>query len=99
MGNTAFDTMIGYEEIKLELLRILDRLQNPGKYEKLGVTAPYNILLYGEPGVGKTMFAQCFMDATGWKQFVCRKDKPDGEFINEITRVFEQAETDRKSVV
>ena len=99
MGNTAFDTMIGYEEIKLELLRILDRLQNPGKYEKLGVTAPHNILLYGEPGVGKTMFAQCFMDATGWKQFVCRKDKPDGEFINEITRVFEQAETESPSVI
>lgn len=99
MKNTAFDAMIGYEVVKLELERILDRLQNPGKYEKLGVTAPHNILLYGEPGVGKTMFARCFMDATGWRQFVCRKDKPDGEFINEINRIFEQAETESPSVV
>lgn len=99
MENTAFDAMIGYEEVKLELLRILDRLQNPGKYEKLGVMAPHNILLHGEPGVGKTMFAQCFMEATGWKAFVCRKNKPDGDFVNEINRIFEQAETESPSVV
>ena len=99
MKSTAFDAMIGYEAVKLELDRILDRLQRPKKYEKLGVTAPHNVLLYGEPGVGKTKFAQCFMDATGWKQFVCRKDKPDGEFVNEITRVFEQADTESPSVI
>lgn len=99
MKNTAFDAMIGYAAVKLELERILDRLQNPEKYERLGVTAPHNILLYGEPGVGKTMFARCFMDATGWRQFVCRKDKPDGEFINEIARIFEQAEKEAPSVV
>jgi cell division protease FtsH len=99
MKNTAFQKMIGYEEVKLELLRILDRLQNPGKYERLGVTTPNNILLYGEPGVGKTMFARCFMDATGWKPFICRKSKPDGDFVNEITRVFEQAEADAPAVL
>lgn len=97
--NTTFDNLIGYSEIKQELLLILDRLKNSDKYEKLGVTAPHNLLLHGVPGVGKTMFARCFMDATGWKQFICRKVKPNGDFVNEIAQIFEQAEAEAPSVI
>ena len=85
-----FDSVIGYEDIKLELSRILDTIRYPEKYRNLGVKTPSGILLHGEPGVGKTMFSNAFLKAAERPAFVCRKDKPNGEFVNEIKNVFEQ---------
>ena len=39
----GFDFVIGYEDIKAELLRISDVLRNTEKYEKLGVHLPHGI--------------------------------------------------------
>ena len=45
----SFDLVIGYEDIKRELLLISDVLRNPEKYEKLVDAAmPHGILLYGD---------------------------------------------------
>ena len=52
-----FASIIGYEDIKMELARALDIIKHPDKYKALGVKAPSGIFLHGEPGVGKTMFA------------------------------------------
>lgn len=91
MDHSVFNNIIGYQDIKQELLRILDRLRNPEKYEKLGVTRPHGLLLHGAPGVGKSTFANRFIEASGMPAFVCRKDKPNGDFVKEIVCVFEQA--------
>ena len=50
---SAFDKIIGYDDIKKELIRFCDVLKNAEKYSKLGVTLPRGILLYGDPGMGK----------------------------------------------
>ena len=96
---SAFDKIIGYEDIKAELIRFCDVLKNPEKYEKLGVTIPRGILLAGEPGLGKTLMATSFIEESGRKSFILRKDKPDGEFVNEIKRVLEEAKKEPYSVV
>ena len=70
---SSFDKIIGYESIKVEIARICDVVKNGDKYRKLGVTLPNGLLLYGEPGVGKTLFANCFIDECERKSFVCRK--------------------------
>lgn len=57
-----FEFVIGYEAIKLELLRILDQLP-PEKYAALSVTEPHGLLLHGVPGVGKSTMAQCMHKA------------------------------------
>lgn len=95
----AFTTIIGYQDIKQELLYILDQLVDPEKYAALGVGEPHGLLLYGEPGVGKSTFAQCFLQDSGRKTYVLRKDKPNGEFVKEITRIFEEAATNAPSVI
>ena len=96
---SEFDKIIGYEDAKLELKRFCDVLKNPRKYEKLGVTMPSGILLYGRPGVGKTMMAKCFIAESGHKVFTLRKEKPDGDFVKEIKEVFEKAKAEAPAIV
>ena len=96
---SEFDKVIGYEDIKTELKKFCDVLKNPEKYEKVGVNAPAGILLYGNPGVGKTLMAQCFIKESGRKAFTIRKDKPDGDFINFIRETFEKAKAEAPCIV
>ena len=95
----AFDSVIGYEDIKRELKRILDQLIAPEKYAALGVTEPHGLLLHGAPGVGKSTIAKCFLDACDRKTYICRKDKPNGDFVKEISRIFDEAAANAPSVV
>lgn len=61
----GFDKVIGYDAIKLEIARICDVIKNSDKYQKLGVKIPKGLLLYGEPGVGKTLIANTFVEECG----------------------------------
>ena len=94
-----FDKIIGYEDIKIELKRFCDVLKNPAKYEKVGVKPPAGVLLYGNPGLGKTLMAQCFVKESERKTFTIRKDKPDGDFVNTIRETFEKAKEEAPSIV
>lgn len=85
------DKVIGYESIKNELYRILDIFLNPDKYKALGVTLPKGVMFEGEPGIGKTLMAKCFIKDSGRKSFVVRKDRSNGEFVDFIRESFEQA--------
>lgn len=53
-----FSDVIGMEEVKQELTEIVDFLKNPTKYHKIGAKIPRWVLLYGQPGVGKTLLAR-----------------------------------------
>ena len=94
-----FDKVIGYQDVKKELERICDILKNNDKYATLGVSLPAGLLLHGEPGVGKTTMARCFIEASGRKTFTCRKLKPDGEFVNEIKATFDEAVGNAPSII
>lgn len=94
-----FDPIIGYTEIKNELSQIADMMRNTEMYEKLGVRLPYGLMLHGSPGVGKTLMANCLIKASGRNVFICRKDKPNGEFIKVITNIFEEAAANAPAIV
>lgn len=95
---SAFDRIIGYDDIKLELARFASILREPDRYLKLGVNIPSGILLYGESGLGKTLMAKCFITETGCKSYTLRKDKPDGDFVNQIKETFEKAKNDTDEI-
>lgn len=99
MNQNVFESIIGYENIKAELLRVLDQLSDPYKYAELGVSPPHGLLLYGKPGVGKSTFAKSFIAAANRKTFICRKDKPSKDFVKEIASIFEEAAKSEPSVV
>ena len=94
-----FDKIIGYESEKEELLRLCDILKNNDKYTRLGIKIPKAILLYGKPGLGKTLMAKAFIAETGRKVFHCKKNKSNGEFVNEIKETFENAIKNAPSII
>lgn len=96
---SAFDKIIGYSAIKKELRQISDTLKNKDVYAGLGVSAPKGLLLYGEPGVGKSLMASAIIEESGRKVFTCRKDKPNGAFVKEIKATFDKAAENAPSIV
>ena len=96
---SEFDKIIGYNDIKTELMKICDVIRNTAKYDALGVAPVAGLLLNGHPGVGKTLMANCFIKESGRKAYVLRKDKPDGEFVNEIKNVFTEAMKNAPSII
>ena len=59
---SKFDKIIGYSAVKKELKQIADTLKNREVYAKLGVSSPRGLLLYGEPGVGKSLMASAVIE-------------------------------------
>lgn len=54
----SFNDVAGVDEAKEELAEVIDYLQNPQKYQRLGGKIPKGVLLVGPPGTGKTMLAK-----------------------------------------
>jgi len=93
------DNIIGYEGIKKEIRKFCDIMLNPAKYHALGAKLPNGIMFFGEPGVGKSLMANCLIQASKRPCFTCRKNKPNGEFVNEIRNTFNEALTNAPSIV
>lgn len=96
---SEFEKIIGYTDIVNELERYVDVLKKPEKYFNLGVKLPRGILLSGDPGLGKTLIATCFIKEAGCKTYTIRKMQSDGDFVNIIRDTFEKAKKDDLAVV
>ena len=96
---SEFDKVIGYKDIKAELIRYADVLKNPEKYSKLGVALPSGLMICGEPGLGKSLMAKCLIAESGCKVFTLRKDKPNGDFVNLIKETYDNAKKESKAIV
>ncbi len=89
--NVTFDDIFGYGNIKKTLRRICDMSVNAEKYTRLGVRMPHGIMLYGCPGVGKTMMATAMIHEMRRTTYVLRKVQASSTFMNTVDKVFAEA--------
>ena len=61
----GWDDIAGVDEAAAELQEVVDFLQNPKRFSRLGARVPKGILLYGPPGTGKTLLAKAVAHASG----------------------------------
>lgn len=95
----CFEKVIGYEKEKRQLIQVIDMIKNPEIYTELGAKIPKGILLFGDPGLGKTLMAEQFIEASELPAFICRKTQSDGKFVDQIVECFKKAEEHAPAIV
>ena len=64
-SSVSWDDIAGVDEAAAELQEVVDFLQHPRRFARLGARVPKGILLYGPPGTGKTLLAKAVAHASG----------------------------------
>lgn len=64
-GKVGFADVAGHEDVKEDLKEIIDYLQDPTKYTKMGAKVPKGVLMDGPPGTGKTLLAKATAGEAG----------------------------------
>lgn len=70
--NVKFDNIAGMDDLKKEMLAIVDVVKNQKEYSQKGIRQIKGIILEGPPGNGKTLFAKALASETNLK-FVATK--------------------------
>src|SRR5690242_1257 len=100
---TTFADVAGADEAVEELQEIKDFLQNPAKYQALGAKIPKGVLLFGQPGTGKTLLARAVAGEAGVPFYsISGSDFVEmfvGVGASRVRDLFEQAKANAPAIV
>ena len=87
----SFDRIAGYEKEKEQLRSLRELLLHLDDYKKSGIRIPRGVLLYGEPGVGKTVMAKAIAEAPISCVELCSADCTKEDAADLVLKTFERA--------
>src|SRR5438094_4030897 len=64
-SQVTWSDVAGVEEVRAELMEVVEFLREPKRFERLGARVPKGLLLYGPPGTGKTLLAKAVAHESG----------------------------------
>src|SRR5436853_672306 len=64
-SSVTWDDVAGVEEVRGELMEVVEFMRDPKRFERLGAKVPKGLLLYGPPGTGKTLLAKAVAHESG----------------------------------
>ncbi len=81
----GFENIAGNRQTKTILKQIINTLKNPQVVKQFAISMPKGMLLYGPPGVGKTLLGKAFAKESGRPYiYVSRTELFDSEFIRQV---------------
>ncbi|HSN06419.1 MAG TPA: ATP-dependent zinc metalloprotease FtsH [Candidatus Angelobacter sp.] len=103
MPKTTFADVAGADEAVEELQEIKEFLQEPAKFQAVGAKIPKGVLLYGQPGTGKTLLARAVAGEAGVPFFsISGSDFVEmfvGVGASRVRDLFEQAKSNAPAIV
>jgi len=102
-SKTKFSDIAWMDEVKNELIEIIDYLKEPEKYQKIWARPPKWVLLYWAPWSWKTLLAR----AVAWEAWVAFFSASWSEFMEmlvwmwaaRVRKLFEQAKVAGKAII
>src|ERR1700756_900235 len=102
-SQTTWADVAGVEEVRAELMEVVDFLREPERFEKLGAKVPKGLLLYGPPGTGKTLLAKAVAHESGANFYLASASSFVEMFAGlgaaRIRRLFAEARKNAPSIV
>ncbi len=101
--NTRFTDVAGLSEPKQEVQDIISFLQDPKSFGRLGAKSPKGVLLYGEPGTGKTLLARAIAGESNVAFIAVAGSEFDEEFVGvgaaRVRQLFEIARANAPCII
>lgn len=101
--NIGWDQLIIADDLKNELVSVVELLKDPSTAKKYGIESPKGILLNGPPGTGKTTIAKAIANNAGLSFFVLKMDEVVSKWVGEseknLSSLFDAAIKHSPSVI
>lgn len=97
----TLDSIAGYQNEKNEAIKIINLLKNYQTLKDMGVSIPRGLILSGNPGVGKTLFAKVISAEANvpFFEYEATEDDEPSKCIANIKKVYQLAKEHVPSIV
>ena len=104
LGQITYDDVGGLEEELKKIREMIELpLKHPELFERLGISAPKGILLFGPPGTGKTLIAKAVANESGASFFAIQGpeifNRYYGQSEEKLREIFQNAQDKAPSIV
>lgn len=101
--DARLDDVKGIDEIRDEIQDLIKMLKNPDEYTSKGAKMCKGVLLFGQPGTGKTLLSRAIAGEAGVAFLYCTGSNFDEMFVGvgakRVRELFEQARKNRPCII